>query len=675
MPCVPTLPEVGHCGWLITLALSLIAPLRGQTDGAQMWAFATMSSNVTGNILSSPAVAPDGTVYIGAEVGAINSPVTSGRLFALNPNGTSKWSGPVVVPDWIDSTPTTAPDGTIYFGCWDGNLYALRPDGTQKWKVPLGAYISAAAAIGADGTIYVGTGDGDLCAVNPDGSEKWRFPTLFWIDAAPAIAPDGTIYFGSLDNMFYAVNPDGSEKWRYTTGNDIASSPAIAADGTVYVGSRDLKLYAFTPSGSVKWTFTTTDMIDASPVLGADGTVYIATTGGRIFAVRPDGTQKWQYPAAGQTALSSLYSTPAVRGDGSLVFGTSDNFLYALKADGTLLWRSRVGDWTDSSVALAPDGTMYIGCTDKNLYAFTGTVQPSMTDWPQLLRDPRRTGIQPLGAASGTSGRLSNLSVRTMAGAADSTLIVGFLLSGTGSRNLLIRGVGPTLTNYGVSGVLADPFMKIIPLGQSTPTATNNNWGDTNGSAITAAGNAVGAFPMTTLDAAILGNFAMSGGGQTVHVSGNDGGTGIALVELYDTGGASTARLSNVSARSFVDVGGGVLIAGFVVAENTRAVLIRGIGPTLGSFGVSGPIAQPQLRLYNISNNQQFVVADNVGWTNATNASAIDATAKAVHAFDFTPGSKDSAMLLTLPPGNYSAQVSGVNSTTGNGMIEVYEVP
>lgn len=664
--------------WFALFSLCCGTAVLAQSDGALKWKYSTaVTSSVPGNILSSPALALDGTVYIGTEVGASTATTPAGKLFAISPTGASKWV--FSTNEWIDSTPAVAPDGTVYFGCWDGFLYAVNPDGTQKWKRDLGAFVSASPAIGADGTIYIGTGSGNLYAVNPDGSIKWFFPTLYWIEASPAIAPDGTIYIGSDDNNFYAIKPEGTEKWHYTVGNDIASSAAIGADGTIYVGSRDLNLYAFTPSGGVKWKFQTTDMIDASPVLGNDGTVYAATTGGRIFALRPDGTQKWQYPAVGQAALSSLYSTPAVRADGSIVFGTSDNALYALNGDGSLLWKATLGDWADSSPVIASDGTIYIGCTDKYVYAFSGNVAQLLTDWPALLRSPQRTGQQPLGVVPSTTGRLANLSVRTLAGSGDSTLIVGFAVGGSGSRTLLVRGVGPTLTNYSITGVLNDPYLRIAPLSppNAPPTATNNNWGDANGPAIASAANALGAFPLPagSLDAAILSTFVGGAGAQTAQISGNDNGTGIALVELYDAGGSSTARLSNVSARSFVNTGAGVMIAGFVVRENTRAILVRAVGPRLADFGVSGVLSNPQLRIYSAYNGQQTVVADNIGWSTATNAAAITNEGNAVGAFPLLNGSRDSAMLLTLPPGNYTAQVSGVNSTTGNALVEVYEVP
>lgn len=674
MQLFASLLRTGKKAWLAALALCATAALHAQADGTQKWAYATMATALAGNMLSSPAVAPDGTIYVGIEIGASGG-ADSGQLFAINPDGSPKWNFPT--PDWIDSTPAIGSDGTIYFGCWDGNLYALNPDGTKKWSLSVGAYVSASPAIGPDGTIYVGTGDGNFCAVNPDGTLKWLFPTLYWIDSAPAIAPDGTIYIGSEDNNFYAINPNGTLKWQYGTGNDIVSSPAIAADGTVYVGSRDLNLYAFAPDGTLKWKFGTADMIEASPVLAADGTIYFATTGGRVYALNRDGTQKWEYPDASQPALNGIYSTPAVRADGSLVFGSSDNAVFALSANGTLLWKAPVGDWADSSPCVALDGTIYIGCTDRKLYAFNGSSPLTMTDWPQLLRNPQRTGYQPLGAATGTTGQLMNLSVRTLALTGSQSLIAGFYIGGSGSRNLLIRGTGPALTTFGVTGVLADPQIAFYPSGSGSPTLTNNNWSDaTNASAIASTGNAVGAFPLQSgsLDSAMLSSFPAGGG--SVQISGHDGGTGIALVELYDAGGSSTAELTNLSARSYVGTGGGVLIAGFVVDAGTRAVLIRAVGPTLAQppFNMSGVIPNPKLQVFQSPGGHEVIIAENNGWTNTTNASAITAAGNSVSAFPLASGSADSAMLLTLPAGAYSCEMSGINGTTGVGMIEVYEI-
>jgi hypothetical protein len=232
------------------------------------------------------------------------------------------------------------------------------------------------------------------------------------------------------------------------------------------------------------------------------------------------------------------------------------------------------------------------------------------------------------------------------------------------------------LSEFGLSGVLTDPLLNIIPLGQSAPTATDDNWQDTNGTAIAAAANAVGAFPLPSgsADAAILATFSPSGGAQTAQVVGKAGSSGIALVELYDAGGAAGAQLINLSARSYVGTGSGVLIAGFVL-DGPRSLLVRGIGPTLATYGVGGTLPQPQLRLYRIASGHQTVLADNTLWSSATNAPAIKTTAGTVNAFALASGSADSSFLVTLPAGSYSAEMSGVNDVTGVGLIEVYEVP
>ena len=644
---------------------------RAQADGSRKWAFDLLSSSAAGNVVSSPAIAPDGTIYIGVEIGSSTSTTPAGRVHALRPDGTQKWT--YSTGDWVDAAPAIGADGTVYVGCWDGKLHAIKPDGTARWAAPFVAsgFIASSPAIGADGTLYFGAGKGDLHAVSSGGVLKWTFPAGDWVDSSPAIGPDGTIYFGSWDNAVYAVKPDGALRWRYVTGGDVVASPAIGADGTVYVGSRDLNLYAFSAAGALKWKAALGDTIEASPVLGPDGTVYAATTGGRLFALTLEGIERWRFPATGQTALGAIYSTPAVRADGSIVLGTSNNALLALRSDGTQLWRSAMDDWADSSPAVAPDGTIYIGCSDKRLYAFRGTSGPSMTDWPQFRRDSQRTGFQLVGSFSGTTGRLGNLSVRTRAGTGGDTLIAGFVVAGSGVRTLLVRGVGPTLAAFGVTGALADPSIALFS--GSSLLAANDDWGQaSNQGQVISTAAAVGAFPLPSgsRDAALLRDFGV--GGYTVQVSGADGSSGIALMEAYDTGGGGVARLANLSARSAVGTGADILIAGFVVTGSTRAVLVRAIGPTLAIFGVEGVLADPRLQVYDGSGR---LVAENDNWSSSSNAGAIASSAQAVGAFPLTAGSTDASLLLTLPSGSYTAQVAGINSTMGVGLVELYEVP
>ena len=282
--------------------------------------------------------------------------------------------------------------------------------------------------------------------------------------------------------------------------------------------------------------------------------------------------------------------------------------------------------------------------------------------------------------ATGDPGRLINLSVRTGAGTGDSTLIVGVVVGGagtSGAKPLLIRAVGPTLASYGVAGTLTDPNLDFIPQGSATPAATDDNWdGDAQ---ISSVANALGAFPMvspTSKDAAL--SLTPASGVYSVKVSGIGGTTGITLAEIYDASGlaftSSTPRLINVSARAQVGTGDGVLIAGFVIGGTTsRTVLIRAVGPTLGSYGVGGALADPRIDLIQTVGGNSVEVAHNDNWGGNAQVSIVGGN---VGAFALSgPASQDAAILVTLQPGVYSAKTSGTSGTTGVALIEVYEIP
>jgi len=145
----------------------------------------------------------------------------------------------------IDS-PAIGPDGTIYIGVLS-HLCALTDNGksvSAKWILQIAANGITSPAVGGDGTVYFSSDDDNIYAVNPDGTLKWTFTTGGPVLSSPAISADGTIYIGSEDNNIYALNPDGSEKWAFVTGFLVESSPAIGADGTIYIDGQDAKHYA-----------------------------------------------------------------------------------------------------------------------------------------------------------------------------------------------------------------------------------------------------------------------------------------------------------------------------------------------------------------------------------------------------------------------------------------------
>ncbi|MBL9201034.1 MAG: hypothetical protein JNL39_11035, partial [Opitutaceae bacterium] len=199
--------------------------------------------------------------------------------------------------------------------------------------------------------------------------------------------------------------------------------------------------------------------------------------------------------------------------------------------------------------------------------------------------------------------------------------------------------------------------------------ATNSGWGGTT--ALTNAFAGVGAFALgaTSRDAALLSTLAA--GAYSAQVTSSSGGTGVVLVEAYDADAASSGtRFINLSARTLAGTGAQTLIAGFVLSGNVpRTLLIRGIGPTLGAFGVAGVLANPRLELRNAAS---AVVATNAGWAGAP---ALAAAFTQVGAFALPPSSGDAALLISLAPGSYTAQVAGTGGATGVALVEVYEVP
>ena len=274
-------------------------------------------------------------------------------------------------------------------------------------------------------------------------------------------------------------------------------------------------------------------------------------------------------------------------------------------------------------------------------------------------------------------GRISNLSILTSITAAEPSFTVGTVVGGSGTsgtKALLVRAVGPSLTQLGVGGALPDPKLDVF-VGQSV-IATNDNWnGD---AALSAAFSAVGAFAYASAaakDAAVF-NPTAPATSYTVQVNGVGGATGAVIAEVYDSTPAanftaSTPRLTNVSVLKSIPAGS-ILTAGFVIGGSTaKTVLVRAIGPrlALAPFGIGSAMADPKLDVFS----GQTVIASNDNWGGAAHLTTVGT---AVGAFAVTDAaSKDAMLVITLAPGSYTAQVSGVNNTGGTAIVEVYEVP
>jgi outer membrane protein assembly factor BamB len=344
-------------------------------DTLRIWRYRIKEGTLT-SYYSSPAIGPDGTIYVGSQ---------DNYLYAVNPDGTLKWR--FQAGDVVRSSPAIAPDGTVYVGSYDNRLYAINSDGTLKWSYLTGGNVPSSPAIAADGTIVFGSSDGNIYALNPDSTRKWTYAAGQAVYSSPAIAADGTVYCGSNDDYLYALTPAGALKWRYSTGRDIQSSPAIAADGTVYVGSFDGFLYALNPDGTLKWSVLTNGQIHSSPSIAADGTVYFGSTDKLFYALTPDGATKWRYMTG-----DKVRSSPAISSNGTVYFGSDDNNLYALGADSTLVWWYPTDNDIESSPTIGSDGKIYFLSNDGYLYALKGTSPLANSAWPKFHHDIKNTG-------------------------------------------------------------------------------------------------------------------------------------------------------------------------------------------------------------------------------------------------------------------------------------------
>ncbi len=633
-----------------------------------------------------------------------------GVLYVLNADG----SGYSVLRHFGDGTfdgeePTAAPvqgaDGVLYgttrlgggapmvLGKF-GTVYRIGSDGSgytvlHRFLENEGWYPKSGLIFGRDGRLYGTTlqsgtiringvthypGMGSIYTLNPDGS---GFATLYAFQGFSDTAlpqrslvqvEDGRL-FGTASmsrsgtgGVVFSLRPDGSNFTLQHTFN-----PAEDGYGPVceLILARDGRLYGTTTSGGAAYRFR-----------------------GKVFSVRPDG---------GGFLVNHHFGSLEADGDGSvcgLVQG-GDGRLFGVSRAGGTANRGAVFALPTSPPAITSSSTIsaLIGAplrhqiTVENYaaaFAVTGSVPGLTFDRTNgvLSGTPVQKGTYTLTITAGNllgtarqvltlnfqnPSRLANLSVRSVAGAGDRTLIVGISATGSGPKRLLLRAVGPTLAGFGVSGALADPSLRIFN-SAGNQLAENDDWG--GAPALETAARDAGAFalPRDSRDAAL--STSLQSGSHTASVAGSTATEGIVLLEAYDIDvGLPATRLVNLSARSEVGTGGNLLVAGFaIVGDVPKRILVRAIGPTLAAFGVNGALSDPRLRLFEGANLR----AENDNWGGS---SALSDAFRQTGAFALAANTGDAAIIATLSPGTYTAQIVGNGDTTGVALVEIYEVP
>jgi len=674
---------------------------------------------------ATPTMGSDGTIYLGSD---------NGSLYAINPaNGSINWtftaSASIATAAAIDNS------GNIYFGTLGGTCYAVSSSGHQIWSFTTGNSITSSPALDAYGNVYFGSSDRYLYAINTaNGAVQWKYLLGGEIrTSSPVIDSDGVIYIGCLDGNVYAINSTGTLDRIFATGNGIyqngygtGSSPVIAGT-TLYFGGGDHKLYAFDIDASAAGSAWPMYLYNSRRVgravidplaITVESPATVSVTAPAPLALTAastgEGPLTFQWKLNGVSISGATNSTYVLLGTGPGNGGT-----YTVVVSGPQ------GSTTSSAVtvtviAVQPTftlaaspatATVATGRTAVFNAIATGTPNPayqwtlngsttipgaSVTNDPILVitgatasdagtvactatnSDGSATSSATLAVTTTNDpGYLTNLSGRGVVGSgAVNALFGGFGTSGSGTKNLLIRGMGPSTTMVGIpAGTELASTQLTLYDHLSAVITQNTDWaGNATISTIEAQ---VGAYPVpaNSLDSMLYVSEPVSA--YSASVGGLGSATGIAVVELYDADTPPLAsRLVNLSVRAPVGTGNNILFGGFSIGGTTdEAIFVRAMGPSLAtvfpnSFTPSSVLAQPILTIYLDSDPTPLYT--NIVWGGDP---ALLAAENVVGAYtSFPNSSQDSMLLVSLPAGNYTAEIAGVNFTTGIATVEIYEV-
>jgi LCCL domain/Immunoglobulin I-set domain/MBG domain len=550
----------------------------------------------------------------------------------------------------------------------------------------------AAAQVSLGNLSQVGTGSALAPAVSTIPSPLQVILTYNGTPAPVILPLDSLVHFRSLVGQTVYVSVTGSSSGTvYGTGayaiNSSVSAAAVHA-GIISPGQGAV-LQVRIGSDTGAYVGSTHNGV-TSLSLGAGGgsfqVIGIATSGYTNGPVQPGSYQVTAtvvdsaYSGSASATLNVLSPAPAfILQPVSETVAPARSVVFSAAATGVPL---PTYQWTLNGSPLIPgaavtdDATLLVsGLSAANAGSYVCTATNS---WGSATA-AATLAITP----TASPGFLSNLSARASVGTGGGILIGGYVVAGSAAKQLLLRGVGPGLYDtFSLGGTLSSPVLTLLDSSQLT-ICSDTGWGNAPVPGMSAAlvtSIRASASMMTTLGAFSLAAgsadsamvISSASGAYTAQITGVGGATGVGLAEIYDAdSSAPSTRLINISARAPVGVGGNVLIGGFVIGGTTaETVLIRAVGPGLTDvFGLTGTLSQPVLTLYD---SHQNLIASNQAWGGDA---VIAGASTAVGAFALNSQHADSALLITLPPGAYTAQVSGAGGTTGVALVEIYEVP
>jgi Tol biopolymer transport system component len=505
------------------------------------------------------------------------------------------------------------------------------------------------------------------------GAHPVRLTNSSATDTQPVWSPDGTkILFNSWIAGYsdiYVMNADGSNQTRLTNAPVGNFTPAWSPDGTkiAFTSDRDGndEVYVMNADGSNPTRLTFEPQPDFDPDWSPDGKkIAFGSFRNRIyeiFVMDADGSNQFRL-TVDEVAYGVEDGTPAWSPDGTKVAFTSSreqhNAIWVMDADGTNPIRLSDPLFTDASPRWSPDGTRIVyrslrgeGYNEIYVMNADGSNQTPLTnDWSEDYDPDWQRVPQAL-----------NISTRMRVDTGDNVLIGGFIVTGTTPKNVVVRGIGPSLSQAGIGDVLADPTLELHD-GSGALLVVNDNWQDDPAQA--AQLTALGLGLQHPNESGLVASLQPDA--YTAVLAGNGGGTGVGLVEVYDISGAASSQLANMSTRGFVLAGDNVMIGGFILGGNNNDVVARGIGPSLAAGGLSPVLEDPTLELHDGSGT---LLVANDDWQDD------DVSASRLAALGLAPGAAaESGIYVSLPLGAFTAVLAGKNGGTGIGLVEIYNL-
>jgi N-acetylneuraminic acid mutarotase len=609
---------------------------------------------------------------------------------------------------------------------------------TTTANVPLGRAGHTAVWTGSEMIVWGGYGGHAVGLLNTSG--RYNPSTDTWTTTSIVNAPTARdfhtavwtgnemIVWGGEGDNFMPLNSGGryspgTDTWTVTSSTN--ASTARSRHTAVWIGSEMIVWGGYDGSllttggrynpSSDSWTATST--INA-PIArdshtavwtGGEMIVWGGYGGGRIGGRYNPSTDSWRATST-TNAPSARYSHTAVWTGGEMIVWGGYSNSGVFKTGGR--YNPTTNSWTATSTANAPDARIWHTAvwTGSEMIVWGGYVfhvgdvntggryNPITDNWTgtSTIHAPLRrevhtavwTGSEMIvwGGNPGfkdTGGRycasvsqLGNISTRAFVQTGDNVVIGGFMVEGTQPKRVIIRAIGPELTQYGVPNILADPTLELHD-GTGALIASNDNWqhtiiggiitGDQRGD-IRNSGHA----PGDGRESAIIAE--LTAGNYTAILRGVNNMTGVALVEVYDLSTNSNSILANISTRAFVQTGDDVMIGGFIVAGGvSKRVILRAIGPELTQYGVPNALADPTLELHD---GTGALIASNDNWARTIIGGIITANQlRDLLDSGYAPTDlNESAIIADLPAGHYTAIVRGVSSTTGVALVEVYDL-